>query len=227
MIDQLDTKLAQWAGGILGETDVAFAPPQPSAPGRGVSLYLMEIVHTPVGRGVRLTPLQIILRYLVTTWAKQSEEAHRMLGELVFAALANTEFEVEQDPLPISAWAGFGVPPRPSFILRVPLRQERPEKRAPLVQHELVVKAALMRSLSGLVLGPGNIPLMNARVELPALQLATETDSSGRFYFAAVPAQPPARQLRVRARGQEVLVTMETGAPADAPLVIHLQLTEE
>src|SRR4051812_17449817 len=104
MIDQLDTTLVRWAGKILGDINVTLTPPQPAVSGQGVSLYLLEIVHMPVGRGLRLTPSQISLRYLITAWAEQPEEAHRMLGELVFAALAEKEFEVEQERLPLSAW---------------------------------------------------------------------------------------------------------------------------
>ena len=54
--------------------------------------------------------------------------------------------------------------------------------------------------LWGQVLGPGGLPLAGAAVEVPALQLFTSADASGRFRFANVPARPPPR-LVVRAKG--------------------------
>jgi hypothetical protein len=65
---------------------------------------------------------------------------------------------------------------------------------------------------------------MNARVELPALELFTNTDSKGRFRFSAVPAAPGARLLRVRAKGQEFSINTEHAGSDTDPLVIHLQL---
>jgi hypothetical protein len=187
----------------------------------------MEVFPTPTARSARRPPSQIILRYLVTTWAEQLEEANQMLCELMFSALEKSEFEVESEPLPIAVWTAFGVPPRPSFVLRVPLRRERPERIAPLVRQSLVINATTLHSLHGLVLGPEDTPLMNARVELPSLQLATDTDAKGRFYFASVPSEPRAKHLRVRARGCELSITTEEAGQHDQPLVIHLPLTEE
>jgi hypothetical protein len=65
---------------------------------------------------------------------------------------------------------------------------------------------------------------MNARVELPALELFTTTDSKGRFHFSSVPAMPGARLLRVRAKGQEFSINTEQAGSEEDPLVIHLQL---
>ena len=224
MIDQTDRRLVAWIGGILDQVNVSLAAPAATEIGRTVGLYLLELVQSPPARGTRRPPIQMILRYLVTAQAAKPEEAHQMLGNLVIAALEDPEFEVEQEPLPIATWTALGVAPQPSFVLRVPFRHERPEKLAPLVRQPVVIKQSVLRSLVGQILGPGNIPIMSARVELPALDLRTETDSKGRFRFSTVPAAPGARLVRVRAKGQEFSINTEQAESENEPLVIHLQL---
>jgi hypothetical protein len=224
MIDETDRRLTTWIGGILDQANVSLAPPEATESGKGVGLYLLELLHSQPQRGARRPPHLMTLRYLVTTHAPKPEEAHKMLGDLVIAALENTEFEVEQEPLPASLWTALGVAPRPSFVLRVPLRHERPEKLAPLVRQPLIVKQLPLRRFAGRVLGPDDIPIMNARVELPALDLYTSTDSKGRFHFAAIPDAPGSRLLRVRAKGQEFSINTEQAEADNEPLVIHLKL---
>ncbi len=224
MIDQIDGRLSEWIKTILKEAEVSLGPPGASTAPRSVGLYLLELIQTPLARGKRRPPIQIKLRYLVTTHAADTKEAHQMLGDLLVAALRDPEFEVEQDPLPITLWTALNVAPRPSFVLRVPYNLERPEKVAPPVLQPLVIKSSGLSSLSGQVLGPRNIPIMDARVELPALQLYTNTDSKGRFRFSTVPAEPYPKLLRVRAKGQEFSINTEQAASAGKPLVIHLRL---
>ncbi len=226
MIDQVDQALASWVQKTLKDLDVSIAPPQAAEKGEGVGLFLLETIPTPPARVGRRPPLQITIRYLVTTWAESPYEAHRMLGELLFAALSNENYEVESESPPINLWTALGVPPRPSFLLRVPLRRVRPEPTVPLVRSPLVIKAAPLQRLTGIVLGPEDTPIMNARVELPALHLYTETDADGRFQFAAVPPRTRPSALRVRAKGKEFSLSTESAAD-NAPLVIRLQLTEE
>ena len=223
MIDQVDGRLEQWVGTILEGANVSLAAPAASETGRGVSVYLVELLRTPPPRGARRPPLQISLRYLVTAWAETSAEAHRMLGELVFAAMEQPELEVERDPVPVALWTALGVAPRPSFVLRVPLQLERPEPTAPLVRVTPVVRQSPMQSLHGLVCGPGDVPVMGARVELPALHLSTNTDSQGRFHFPAVPSDPPVKFVLVRAKGQEHSVAAERAIIDGELLLIRLQ----
>ncbi len=224
MIDETDRRLTSWIGGILDQVNVSLAPPEPTESGKGVGLYLLELLQSQPPRGTRRPPLLLTLRYLVTTHAPKPEEAHQMLGALVIAALENPEFEVEQEPLPVSLWTALGVAPRPSFVLRAPFRHERPEKLAPLVRQPLIVRQVPLRGFAGRVLGPDDIPIMNARVELPALNLYTSTDSKGSFHFAAIPDAPGSRLLRVRAKGQEFSINTEQAEADNEPLVIHLKL---
>ena len=116
MIDQTDRRLATWIGGILDQVDVSLGPPGAADTARSVGLYLVELVQSPPARSTRRPPFLMTLRYLVTTQAPKPEDAHEMLGTLVVAALDNPEFEVEQEPLPLSLWTALGIAPRPSFV---------------------------------------------------------------------------------------------------------------
>lgn len=223
MIDETDRHLVAWVAEILDKVSVSLAAPASNETSRGVGLYLMELVQSAPARSTRRPPFLMTLRYLVTTQAAKPEEAHQMLGKLVIAALENPEFEVEQEPLPVALWTALGIAPRPSFVLRVPFRHERPEKLAPRVKH-LVIKRLPLHSFGGQIVGPENMPLMNVRVELPALDLFTNTDSKGRFHFASVPDAPGGKLLRVLAKGQEFSINTEQAAADKGPLVIHLQL---
>jgi hypothetical protein len=92
------------------------------------------------------------------------------------------------------------------------------------VKKALVIKQVPLRTFEGQIVGPENIPIMNARVELPSLDLFTSTDSKGRFRFSRVPAATGARLLRVRAKGQEFSINTEQAGSDKEPLVIQLQL---
>jgi hypothetical protein len=232
MIDQADQRLADWAQGVLGEVPVSFDPPgapssQSSSP--GLHLYLFEIAEakTPQTTAAAAPPLRFLLRYLVTCSATGAaadpREAHRQLGELLFAALADPEIDVSLDAVPLAVWQALGAAPQPSFVLQVPLERPR-ESRPEVPVREVVVATGPVGEITGLVLGPEEIPLVRARVELPALSRATVTDSRGRFQLTGVPLGAAAGQLRVSARGR--LWTLP--APAGpAPLIIRLDFTED
>ena len=227
MIDQVDRRLEEWVVQTLGVPTCTLDPPTDDRPGQGVSLFLLELVERPVLRGgTGRPPLQLALRYLVTTWAEGPEEAHRLLGELAFAAMAMDGFAVDLEPVPTAIWTALEVKPRPSFILRVPLRKDMPEPTAKLVRQPLVVRPTPLVSLSGTLLGPGDVPLMRAAVEVPALDLATITDPDGHFAFGSVPAEAYPKTLRIRAKGLELDVPVEPPGQQGEPLVIRIDPTQ-
>ena len=224
-LDDAAADLRSWASGVLPDARVVLGPPV-AAPGQGqdqVSLHLLRIACPPPPRGDRRPPLQVDLHFLVSAASPRPEAELRMVGELLFAALAREDLEVEPDPVTSEDWRALGAIPRAGFILRLPFRRELPEPRAPRVRGPLVVKTTRGGPLLGQVLGPGDVPLAGASVEIPALQLFTSADTSGRFRFANVPFTPPPR-LVVRARGavQSFVVSEEPGAP----LTIHFQIEE-
>jgi hypothetical protein len=231
VIDQVDLRLQNWVSTVTGGMLPSLTPPSDAQPqtDSGVSLYLFELSPAPVSpasNGVRRLPLQMVLNYLVTTWAKEPGEAHRLLSQLAFAAMEVPDFEVKLDPIPVVAWTAFAALPRPSFILRVPLRLERPEPPIKLVRKPIKVNATPLESLSGIVLTPDDVPVAGAYVTLPSLNLSERTDNNGRFVFPAVPVEPRAKLLSVRAKGREQTVTVSPSDTDRSPLVIRFNIEE-
>lgn len=148
-----------------------------------------------------------------------------MLGELVFAALEESEFEVDLTPVSAAIWAGLRVAPRPGFRLRLSVRRERPQ---PVVHHvRFPTLVPLAEALLGCVVGPGGKPIPGALVELPALSLATRTDDQGCFRFPRVPPVASVGRLEVRARGELLALGPEVLAAGPQPLLIRLPLKED
>src|SRR4051794_36612495 len=227
--ERIDERIKEWVEGSVPDAAVRFEPPASSAGSDdhdGVGIFLLDLLddHLPMGQG--RTPLQLVLRYLVTAVAADPAAANRTLVELAFAAMDHEDLEPEFAPLDARLWMALGVPPRPSFILRVPVRKEREQPRVTPVTEPLVVQSSAVRPYSGLVLGPGEIPISGAYVELPSLRLTATTDARGRFRFAAVPADPPVKQLRVSARGRQFPVSVEEPDSDGEPAVIRLNLVE-
>jgi hypothetical protein len=221
-VDEVDRRLEEWIRAVLGEVTVSLAAPKDSQ--TGVNLYLLDLVNSPPPRSVKeRPPHRIMLRYLVTVSETDPYATHRMLGELMFAAMALPDAEVELEQLSSAVWSALGLAAQPGFLLRVPLVRERPEKFAPPVRKEMIIKNAPLQPLTGRILGPGDIAIMGARVELPALQISTVADFRGRFQFAAVPSDPPIKLLRVNAKGRTVSVSVER---PDEEVMIHLKESE-
>ena len=218
MIEQTDSLLKDWVVRVLGTVPVTLSFPATSQAGPSVSLYLMALAPGFPSNGGPRPPAQLGLRYLVTTWADAPEQAHRMLGRLAFAAMDSSEFEVDLDPLPVEVWLAFATAPRPAFVLRVLLRLERP-KPDKFVRVPLVVRSAPLTALRGRVLSPEGVPLPGLRVDLPSLQLSTQTDEGGHFLFPAIPSESPIGPLHISGKGHELDITLER--PADEPIVIH------
>jgi hypothetical protein len=140
MIDDVDQRLKAWVAEVVGEQPVTLAAPERATVEKGVNLYLLELGAAPPARSVRRVPLQFTVCYLITVGAETPELAHQLLGELVFSALEMPEFEVELAPVPLELWTALGVPPRPSFRVRVPVRRERAEPEVPRVRFPLIAQ---------------------------------------------------------------------------------------
>src|SRR5262245_49309741 len=228
MIERIGQEIRDWIGSVITGAEVVLGLPSDDAQSAQIGLYLMDLSQSNCARVGKLAPFKINLRYLVTARSPRSEEAHRLLGELIFAALQKPEkeapeFEVVVEPLPVEAWSALGAAPQPSFFLRSPLRRERPEPAVPMVKEPVVLQPSPMRALSGVVYGPGDTPIMGARVELLTLGIATRTDEWGRFRFAGAPSNGQLKLL-AQAKGQTKEIDYSLG---DEPLEIRLHLLEK
>ncbi len=229
MIDSIDSQLQSWVRSLAADATVTFAPPSPDSEAAAprVHLYLLHVVPalTRTNLPASSATSELHLRYLVTVAAAEMTVAHHLLGELAFAALESSDFDVELEPLPPSVWRAFGIPPQPSLVLRVPLRRQRPQPEVPLVRQPLAVETASITSLTGRIVGPDDQPLSGATVEIPGLRLRQTTDPNGRFHFPTVP-KAEQQNLRIRARGREMSVAVEPST-AGQPVIIRFKPLEE
>lgn len=228
MIDSIDLQLQDWAQALYPDAVVTFVPPLQgeAIDTPRIHLYLLHVVP---GLTRAMSPTQgavseLRLRYLVTVDADEPTVAHRVLGELAFAALESLDYELDLEPLSADFWQALGVVPQPSIVLRISLRRDRPLPEAPVVREPLVLERADIASLTGRIAEGDNIPLSGATVEIPSLRLRQTTDPNGRFYFPTVPAAHK-HQLRIRARGREMTATVEP--QSGQPVIIQFNPSEE
>lgn len=221
VIDEVDQQLAGWVEEVLPGVSVTLEGP--AGDDDDVGLYLFEMADLPPARGEARPPLQVRLGYLVTTSGTVAV-AHKRLGTLLFAALTHPDWDVRFPRDIAEFWTAAGMPPRAGFILSVPLRQPVELKPAPPVRVPLRVEGVGSRVMEGVVLGPGDVPISDAFVEIPSLALSARSDTRGRFRFAAVPTTPAKQQLRVRAKAREFPFTVDSSKPP--PFVLRLDLAK-
>ncbi|MBI1257366.1 MAG: hypothetical protein GC204_07840 [Chloroflexi bacterium] len=219
MIDQIDERLKTWVTSVVGAVNVAFTSPGEMQADPVVHLYLMKIVPVLATQDASHPPKQVKLHYLVAVRAADPEATHKLLGELIFAALDSTDFEIDYDPITPETWLALGTELQPGFVIQVPFTRERPVPDTQLVRVPMVTHATSITSLQGVVIGPKDLPLAGVLVELPTLRQYQRTDSRGRFRFPTVPAAPATKLLRVSGKGHELEVNVEQGAE---PVIIRL-----
>jgi hypothetical protein len=222
VIDEVDQKLSRWVEEVLPGANVTLEGP--AGADDDVGLYLFEMADLPPARGDSRPPLQVRLGYLVTTSGGNVAVAHKRLGTLLFAALTHPDWDVRYPGDIAEFWRAVGEPPRAGFILNVPLRQPVAIEPPPPVQAPLSVDIVGLRVMEGIVLGPGDVPISDAFVQLPALALTTRSDARGRFRFPGIPETPAKQQLRVRAKAREFPFTIDSSQPS--PYVLRLDLAK-
>jgi len=191
-----------------------------------VTLTLMDVVPAPLPPGpAGLPPLQLRARYLVTVAAAQPGAERQALAELAFAARWATELELEHKAPGLDVWRSLAVATRPALVVSVLWQRERqgPIRR---VRQPLVAKWASSRSLLGVVVGPGGVPIAGALVEVEGLPQTAYSNHRGEFAFRAVPGDDPPPTLVVSAKGATVRVRVDSDAAASAPLLIRIPLSE-
>ena len=226
MIDGIDNALKTWIVSALGDVDVSLEPPGVCPKDGCVSLYLLDMQHAPPVERGRSKIFSLTLRYLVTAWDEDPLIEHRRLGELAIQAAEHPDYEIELDPLPPDIWPAFGVPPRPGFLLRAPYVPERDLPAVGIIREPPIIHAHPLTRFEGVLLGPGDLPVVGARVELPSAGRHAVSDRRGYFCLTAVPVEPARKQLRIRAKGQDLATTTEHRPDEPGPVTIHLDLTE-
>ena len=220
-------RLKSWVSSTLGEVDTTFEAPSSKVEKRPrVFLYavgLEDLVYRHGTTGGR-APQGFRFRYLITAGAPSPAMAHELLGELIFTAMDEADFDIELSGSDSCLWQQLGIPPRPAFFLFISVQRPREEVALPKVQEPPRLESSVSRPLTGRVVGPGEIPLMRARVELPALDQSTYTDADGRFRFPAVPKEPSAQELIIHARGMVRTWSAEKPMDPKEPVLVYFEL---
>lgn len=226
MIVETDTALCDWVASVLPKSKgkVLLEPAEDGGDG-DVLLQLIELGDMPPARGSHRPPLQVLLRYLVTAGGADASEKHDRLGDLLFAAMEHPDYEVELGSVDAWVWAALGMSMQPSFVLAVPLRKQQPEAPTKPVKGPLDVRGSTLSHLVGVVLGPGDVPIPDAFIEIASLGLAARSDTRGRFRFAAVPSGPGPYQLRVRAKAGEFPFSVDSTDRGE-PVELRLDLAK-
>lgn len=191
----------------------------PSDTGDGLTLWPLELRPQPQARGAGPVrePFRFAVRYLLTA---SGPHALRLLDGVLVAAVraGSPQFTLDAgDPL---LWQGFGLAPRPAVLVDAPVQIQYLEKPAPPVTQPLQLSIMPRVTLTGRVVGPGEVPLAAMRVEVLGMPLKTETDADGRFSIAGVP-EADRVPLRLVGRGQILTAQVD---PTDADLVITCDL---
>ncbi|MEO1575607.1 MAG: hypothetical protein AAFU65_11685, partial [Pseudomonadota bacterium] len=120
-------------------------------------------------------------------------------------------------------WRALDAVPQPAIRLVAPFVHER---QVPIHRITQPVRPSLstVEQFSGHVMGPGDLPLKNARVDVPGTSIVTYTDRAGHFEFRAIRDFPARRGLRVSARGETQ--TLEGPFSDDEPVVIRMKFEE-
>lgn len=221
-----DAMLRDWVRSVDPSAQFTLDPPVAERAGHGVSVYLLEVAPRPPCRGAERPPLQLWLRYLVTTWADDPADGHRLLLDLAFTAMEQPDIEVLAEPLPAATWTALGAVAQPSFVLRASLRRDRAETPAKPVLLPLRIEPARRIVVSGVVLDPREGALVGATVSVVGLDHATRTDRRGRFRLVGIPGAPVNSRLRIRAKGVEVIVPVPAKPDLASSMVIHLDPLE-
>jgi hypothetical protein len=197
----------------------------PPSDGTTVTLTLIDIAPAPLPPGpVGPPPLQVRARYLVTVVAAQADAERQALAELAFAASPVTELELEKAPGP-EVWLSLGVATRPALVASVLWQRER-RARAIRRVRQLVAKWSSSRPLLGVVVGPGDVPIAGALVEVEGLPQTAYSNHRGEFAFRGVPGDDAPPTLVVSAKGATVRVRVDGDATATAPFLIRIPLSE-
>lgn len=222
-----EDRIRAWVRSADPDALVAMGPPGEAPEGRGASVYLLDVVPQPAVRGAGRPPLQLWLRYLVSTWAEERTAADRLLVELAYAAMEQPDIEIDPEVTLPETWTALRAVARPSFIVRVTERRARARPVAPLVLHPIRIEPAFLPStIAGVVRGPGGIALPDATVALPSVGRESRTDARGRFQLLGVPAPPVSTHLVVRARGTETVVKLPKDPARARALVIEIKSLE-
>jgi hypothetical protein len=228
---QAEARLAEeWVRPAIGpevEVRVGSVGDPESSGGKAVLLTLIDIAPFPAPhRSVTPAPLQLRARYLVSVLGFDATEQGQCLAELAFQAGPLIRVELDPSPPGPAFWAALGTSARPALLVSVLLERERPSHKAPRVRTPLITRWSPSRPLAGVVLGPGDIPIAGALVEVEGSPLTTYSNHRGEFGFRSVPGAEPPPTLIVNAKGTQLRISVNIADGSEDPLLIRVPIPE-
>ena len=230
-VDRAEARLVEeWVRPAVGpDVEVRFGAiedPRGTAP-RTVFLTLLDLAPSPSPRrGTGPAPLQLRARYLITVDGFGPSEGAQCLADLAFAAAAMAQLELDPSPPGAQAWRALGATARPALIASVLLQRDRDQKPVPRVRVPLITRWSPISPLVGIVMGPRDVPIAGALVEIDGLSVTTYTNHRGEFSFRTVPGGDPPPNLVVSAKGTHLRVPVDRHAGPNDPLLIRVPIPE-
>lgn len=220
------TNLEQWVHAAAADAAWTLTMPSDKTPASATSIstYLLETMPAPTASTSRRPSIKWTLRFLVTAWAADPAAALSLLLNLALTASAQTTWQVEPTPPPAETWNAFNLVPRPSFVLRMPVELVQPTIAAPSAK-SISINGDQILPLHGFLLGPGDVPLANGVIQVPALHLRTVTDYRGEFSLAGVPGTAQTT-LHISARGASLDVICRAIDHVTSPLILRMSTLE-
>lgn len=212
--DELTTLLVDR---LTGATDIVVTPVSVAHPALAdaIEIRLLAMRPKPEPRGWQ--PLDMLsLDYLVAVRLADPLAEHRVTADLMFALNEDPDFTLV-DETASAACQALALPVSAGLIVRGTIARGRPAEDVPLVRHPLTAKLGDLAVVRGRILGPGAIPIANAKVQLIGLDTVARTGPDGQFRLVAPPL-PTNTKLRVRAQARG-FAAEEDVIPGEATIV--------
>lgn len=143
MTKTIYNNLKNWIVNLLGNIDVVPSPPSTEITDKiSVSLYLKNITKSrstgsrPVKNNIQLT-----LSFLVTVNSKNMHDINNLITALTLSAISKEDIEIDFTGLSPSEWLSFGIVPRPSLLINVPLNCKTEVQDVKLVEKPMIIKS--------------------------------------------------------------------------------------
>jgi hypothetical protein len=217
--DDATRAVSGWIASVLPDTPVSVRSCADWNNPKGIVVRLLSARPLPTSQGHRQA-LNIRLDYLVTLAFDDVMAEHHAIGELLFAAGDRADFQILSQEDAAALRREVNVPAVAGILLSMNLQRQKQQVRAPPVRRPLVVKSAPIGLIEGIVLGPADIPLVDAFVELPALNLSALTNFEGRFRLSGPLIPGQATKLIASKNHTRVGVDVH----GDRPLTIRIPL---
>jgi len=131
--------------------------------------------------------------------------------------------EVERDEPPLELWSLLAVRPRPSAIIRLDVPVTIPAAPVPLVLTPMHLDTRVVRTVEGILVGPGNVALPFGRVRAAEYDREVPADRDGRFRLA-VPVDDDHLALTVDVKG--MTFTADVPLRQAGPILVHCDREE-